>query len=102
MSLDKLFDQYAHSHQNKWNKLCHRIGLPLMGAAIIWMITDFRDLRAWYLFAAGFAFQIVGHAIEGTRPEFLRNPIFVIIGPMYFVKQIFGKKQVRTRKRRAA
>jgi len=29
----------------------------------------------------------VGHAIEGNRPAFFRNPIYFFIGPVWFLKR---------------
>ena len=89
MNFDLLFAQYAQSHQNKWNKRFHRLGIPMIAISVVGLLATGGARWAWELFIVGWILQIVGHAIEGTRPEFLRNPIFVIIGPLYFFKQIF-------------
>jgi len=41
-------------------------------------------------FVAGWVCQLVGHRIEGTKPKFLENLIYLLIGPLYIVEEIFG------------
>lgn len=89
--LEKLFDQYAQSHQNIWNRRCHAVGMPLIIGSIIALLMDPHSTAAWSVFALGWGFQILGHWIEGTTPEFLKNPIFLLVGPLYFVKKILKK-----------
>ncbi len=41
-------------------------------------------------FAGGWVCQLVGHRIEGTKPKFLENLIYLLIGPLYIVEEVFG------------
>jgi uncharacterized membrane protein YGL010W len=46
---------------------------------------------AWELdagaFVLGWIFQLVGHRIEGTKPKFLENLIYLLIGPLYIFEE---------------
>ena len=37
----------------------------------------------------GWVFQLVGHRFEGTKPKFLENLVYLLIGPLYFFEEIF-------------
>ncbi len=41
-------------------------------------------------FVAGWVCQLIGHRIEGSKPKFLENLIYLLIGPLYIVEEIFG------------
>jgi uncharacterized membrane protein YGL010W len=92
MKLEALFDQYEAAHKDKRNKICHKIGIPLIILSLIFLISSRGEsMWAWWVFGVGWAFQFVGHAFEKTWPEFLKNPIFLIVGPLYFVREIQRK-----------
>jgi uncharacterized membrane protein YGL010W len=40
-------------------------------------------------FVVGWGFQLVGHRFEGTKPKFLENLIYLLIGPLYIFEEIF-------------
>lgn len=84
------FRQYANSHQNKWNRICHTVGMPMIVVSLILLPFQYYTLGA-ILFFVGWFFQILGHAIEKTKPEFISNPIFFVIGPLFFLNKIFKK-----------
>lgn len=88
--LEQLFAQYDASHQNSTNRICHQIGIPLIIGGLL-SVFFFDKTLGWTSFGVGWVFQIVGHYVEGSKPEFLSNPLFLIVGPIYFVKKIFGK-----------
>lgn len=41
-------------------------------------------------FVLGWVFQLVGHRFEGTKPKFLDNLIYLLIGPLYIFEEVFG------------
>jgi uncharacterized membrane protein YGL010W len=41
-------------------------------------------------FILGWALQFVGHKIEGTKPKFFENLIYLAIGPLYIFEEVFG------------
>jgi uncharacterized membrane protein YGL010W len=36
-------------------------------------------------------FQFIGHAFEGKKPTFFSNPLYLIIGPYYFLRKLLRK-----------
>jgi uncharacterized membrane protein YGL010W len=38
-------------------------------------------------FVIGWIFQLVGHRFEGTKPKFLENMLYLLIGPLYFFEE---------------
>jgi len=94
-TLQNYFKQYEASHQHKLNRLFHALGIPLIVISLLAMI--FMPAQriflsfAWVAFILGWIFQFVGHAFERSWPEFMRNPIFLLIGPLYFLNKIFKK-----------
>jgi uncharacterized membrane protein YGL010W len=88
MNLDALMKQYAQAHTDPRNKLCHKIGIPLIVVSIVALMASMGAAWAWWLFAIGWGFQFVGHAFERTWPEFIKNPVFLIVGPLYFIREM--------------
>ncbi len=41
-------------------------------------------------FVLGWVFQLVGHRLEGSKPKFLENLIYLLIGPLYIFEEGFG------------
>ena len=59
------------------NSLLESQGLPLLMIAVA-------------LFVIAWIFQFIGHNIEGKKPSFLKDLQFLLIGPAWIVKQLFG------------
>ena len=38
-------------------------------------------------FVVGWGFQLLGHRLEGNRPKFLENLVYLLIGPLYFFRE---------------
>ena len=38
-------------------------------------------------FIAGWILQFVGHKIEGNQPAFFRNPIYLLVGPLWLIRR---------------
>jgi uncharacterized membrane protein YGL010W len=63
-------------------------------STVAFAILYFVALRVpWQIAAAAFVigwiFQLVGHRFEGTKPKFLENFIYLLIGPLYFFEEVF-------------
>jgi uncharacterized membrane protein YGL010W len=84
--MDDLVNHYRSQHQHPINKLCHMMGVPMI--TISWPLFFFRWRWALVLFVTGWLLQFIGHAIEGNRPAFFRNPIYFFIGPWWFLQRI--------------
>ena len=52
-------------------------GFPLLEIALI-------------LFVVAWIFQFIGHQIEGKKPSFFKDLQFLLVGPAWIIKQIFG------------
>lgn len=53
-----------------------------IGARLPWQV----NLAAFIL---GWVFQLVGHRFEGTKPKFLENLVYLLIGPLYIFEELF-------------
>lgn len=42
-------------------------------------------------FVLGWGFQFLGHRLEGSKPKFLENLIYLLIGPLYIFEEMFGR-----------
>lgn len=93
MDWETYFVKYGEAHQNKWNRICHSVGIPFIVISLVLLIFKETRVIGWIFFAVGWVFQLLGHAIERTRPEFLNHPIYLLIGPLYFVRKIRGKSK---------
>jgi uncharacterized membrane protein YGL010W len=100
MTMREYLDRYAQAHRHPINRLCHSLGIPCIIASLIWLGTLYLGAFAnsssavrgpWILFAVGWLFQFIGHAVERSLPEFLKNPIYLVIGPIYFFDKLFRK-----------
>jgi len=40
-------------------------------------------------FVFGWVFQLVGHKFEGSKPKFLENLVYLLIGPLYIFEEMF-------------
>jgi uncharacterized membrane protein YGL010W len=81
-----LLEQYDADHQHPTNRRLHLLGISLIGAS---------SLTVWFappvgitLFAAGWAAQLIGHRIEGKPPSFSRDPRFMAIGAVWYVREV--------------
>lgn len=41
-------------------------------------------------FVLGWVFQFIGHRFEGTKPKFLENLVYLLIGPLYIFEEMFS------------
>jgi len=81
-----LVENYKSKHQHPLNRLCHGFGIPMIVIALPLFFVSWR--WALPLFVVGWILQFVGHAIEGTRPAFLQNPIYFLIGPWWLIRRV--------------
>ncbi|HEX7998294.1 MAG TPA: DUF962 domain-containing protein [Pyrinomonadaceae bacterium] len=78
-------ENYKAKHQHPLNKLTHNIGIPMIVISLPLFFFNWRWALA--LFVVGWIFQFIGHAIEGNQPAFFRNPVYLLIGPMWVVRR---------------
>ena len=86
-SLNKYMEQYDHEHANRWNKLLHGIGIPIILAGIVLLILDFWRTGLAF-FVSGWVLLFLGHRIEGNKPAFFQGVIYFLVGPVWIAKEI--------------
>jgi len=92
---DQWIAQYATSHQNPINRVCHTIGIPMIAASIpLFLVCAIRP-GFWpiptTLFVVGWIFQFIGHAFEGKPPEFLTDWRFLFVGLRWWWAKVNGR-----------
>ena len=84
MSQDFLAN-YKAKHQHPLNRLTHSIGIPMIVISLPLFFFNWR--WALLLFVIGWILQFVGHAIEGNQPAFFRNPVYLLVGPLWLLRR---------------
>jgi len=94
-SSEQWIAQYATSHQHPVNRFCHTLGIPLIVISIVWVIVAWLvSAPLWMaaaLFVVGWVLQVIGHAFEGKRPEFLHDWRFLFVGLRWWVAKVRGR-----------
>jgi uncharacterized membrane protein YGL010W len=72
---ESFVDNYKAKHQHPVNKLT---------------LVFFSWRWALGLFIIGWILQFVGHAVEGNRPAFFKNPMYLIVGPWWLIRRAFA------------
>ena len=94
-SWDEWIAQYSTSHQNRINRICHTLGIPMIAVAVLLTPALLIHLAWWKVLAALFVFgwllQFAGHAFEGKPPEFLSDWRFLFVGLRWWFAKIRGR-----------
>jgi len=94
-SWDEWISQYAQSHQNTVNRLCHTLGIPLIALSIPLFLVALFARGFWpvpvAMFVVGWALQFIGHFVEGKPPEFLKDWRFLLVGLRWWFAKLKGK-----------
>lgn len=87
--------QYALSHQHPVNRFCHTVGIPLIAASVPLFVAAVFVHGFWPVplgfFVVGWAFQFIGHAVEGKPPEFFQDWRFLFVGLRWWVAKLRGR-----------
>jgi uncharacterized membrane protein YGL010W len=87
--------QYATSHQNPVNRICHTFGIPLivvsLGAGVAALFFHWLWVYAAGLFVFGWILQFIGHAFEGKPPEFFSDWRFLLVGVRWWISKARGR-----------
>jgi uncharacterized membrane protein YGL010W len=72
-------------------------------ALVVFVILYFVAIRlSWQVslgtFICGWGFQFLGHKLEGSKPKFFENLIYLLIGPLYVFEEVFGDMAAITSK----
>src|SRR5205085_9975154 len=82
---DSFVENYKAKHRHPLNRLTHSFGIPMIVVSLPLFFFNWRWALA--LFIVGWILQFVGHAIEGNRPAFFRNPLYLLVGPVWLVRR---------------
>jgi uncharacterized membrane protein YGL010W len=82
---ESFIENYKAKHQHPLNKLAHTIGIPLIVLSLPVFFFNWR--WALVMFGVGWAFQFLGHLIEGNQPAFFRNPMYLLVGPWWLIRR---------------
>ncbi|MGQ0530780.1 MAG: Mpo1-like protein [Panacagrimonas sp.] len=95
-TLKQFLDAYALSHQNPLNQIIHVICVPAIFFAtlgLLWLVPIGRaipgapaDLAHWINAATvlmPIAGLFYGHHVEGAKPSFADDILFLLIGPLF-------------------
>lgn len=95
MSRQEWLEQYAKSHQNPFNQLCHTIGIPIIALSVALFFVAIFVEGLWWIaltgFVLGWILQFVGHAVEGKPPEFFKDWRFLFVGARWWLAKIRGR-----------
>jgi uncharacterized membrane protein YGL010W len=88
-AVQRWIDRYHADHKHPLNHATHIVGIP---AIIVSLVVVFFDWK-WGLglFVGGWILQFIGHGIEGNRPSFMKDPRFLLIGPLFIFQHGFRK-----------
>jgi uncharacterized membrane protein YGL010W len=94
-SSDEWIARYAQSHQHPVNRFCHTVGIPLIVVSLPVLVAAIFMPGLWLpavvLFVLGWAFQFIGHAVEGKPPEFLHDWRFLFVGLRWWLAKVRGR-----------
>jgi hypothetical protein len=81
--------QYDHEHSSVWNKVLHGVGIPMIfGGFTLLVLTQW--IWGSLLFLGGWILLLLGHRIEGNRPAFFQGPIYLLVGPIWVAREVWG------------
>jgi uncharacterized membrane protein YGL010W len=93
---ESFIENYKAKHRHPLNRLTHSFGIPMIVVSLPLFVFSWRWALA--LFVVGWILQFVGHAIEGNSPAFFRNPVYLLVGPLWLVRRalaIIGLSKAR-------
>lgn len=82
---ESFIEGYKAKHRHPFNRLTHSIGIPMIVVSVPLFFIYWR--WALLLFAIGWALQFLGHIVEGNRPAFFRNPVYLLVGPWWLIRR---------------
>ncbi len=82
---ESFIENYKAKHQHPMNKLCHSVGIPMIVISLPLFFFNWR--WASTLFVVGWILQFLGHAIQGNQPAFFKNPVYLLVGPLWLLRR---------------
>jgi uncharacterized membrane protein YGL010W len=97
--MSNYIENYRKNHKHPINRALHSVGIPLIVISILCIPISaiWFDWLYWEwvlgLFVFGWILQFIGHAFEGTAPSFFSNPLYLLVGPVWWVLKVLGIKK---------
>ena len=82
---ESFLENYKAKHKHPLNRLCHSIGIPMIVISLPLVFFNWRWAAGF--FVVGWILQFVGHAIEGNQPAFFKNPVYLLVGPLWLLRR---------------
>ncbi len=95
-AVQRWIDRYHADHKHPMNHATHIIGIPAIVASLV--VVFFNWQWGLGLFIGGWILQFIGHGIEGNRPSFMKDPRFLLVGPLFILQHGFRKLTGKQRK----
>lgn len=77
---------YQEEHTRFGTKLTHVIGIPLIVASLVVMVIRWPVGLGMFVF--GWILQLIGHRIEGNKPAFFSDPLYLLVGVVWAGKEL--------------
>jgi uncharacterized membrane protein YGL010W len=94
-SSEQWIAQYASSHTNPVNRICHSVGIPLIVLSLALAVAGIFFHSLWIyaasLFVLGWVLQFIGHAFEHKEPEFFHDWRFLLVGVRWWWARMRGR-----------
>lgn len=87
----KLLSHYDDAHTHPLNHALHMIAIPLGFSSVI--VVWWHPLISVLLIPAALALATLGHMIEGNQPAFLKNPMHILVAPVWLVRFLAGRRR---------
>jgi len=89
---EEWLDAYEESHSHPFNRCCHVIGIPMLTIALPLFLLLFFYPGIWWLpvslYVGGWALLLIGHAVEGKRPDFVKDWRFLLFGLAWWFRTV--------------
>jgi uncharacterized membrane protein YGL010W len=93
-SWDDWIAEYSQAHQSPANRFCHTVGIPMISLAVVLsplVLSSVLWPAPVALFLVGWTLQLVGHAFERKRPEFMKDWRFFFVGLRWWFAKMLGR-----------
>ncbi len=91
-------ESYKANHTHPVNRVLHTLGIPMIVVAVVWFLVECLQGAfphwPWILglFVLGWVLQFIGHAFEKKWPSFFESPLYLLIGPIWWLLKILGRQ----------
>lgn len=92
-TLEAYMQRYEAEHTKFATRLTHVVGIPMILVSLPLLIVRWQ--LGLFLFLLGWVLQFIGHRIEGNKPAFFGDPLYLLVGVVWVGREIIGWFQPR-------